>query len=235
MGIVLLFAMALLAGCGPEGEPGASAQVGPPREDAGSAARALAFWERFDLEQLTDFQEKGLRPERLWPEDWGPPFALEKDRRLWRATLGDTLSEALARAERKAAAATRVEEPKPSRQGPPVATVEQVNADPAAWYDRKVRFENVAIKGPVVPDAEFGYLLAVTSPAGRRYPAAAQGERLLFSTFADAAVQLKATLADGRTIRATIDCNVAKGRRMVLTGMRTFPKAVVYRVEIYPE
>jgi len=234
--LAALLGLAALAGCGSSDDqdsaPAATPRALAAQSAARSAGRALAFWARYDCAALTDFQEKGRRPERLWPADWGPGPDGDEARRAWRETLEETLPEALARAERDS---VPPEPSEPSRPGPPAATIEQVNRAPQAWYGVEVRFENVRLRGPIRSDADYGPLLAVTSPAGEFYPASASGERLVFSTYRDAAHDLKDALAGGRDARATIDCKITKARRMGLTGMKTFPKAVIHRVELYPE
>ena len=82
-------------------------------------------------------------------------------------------------------------------------------------------------------EPEQGFLLGVTSAAGTRYPARADGDKLLFATQKDVFQQLKQLVGEDG-VRVRLYCRIEKGKRMILSGLKTFPKAMVYKLELYP-
>jgi len=200
-----------------------------------SRSRALEFWSRHESIQLADFQEKGRLPESTWLASWGKPIESPLIRDVWLATLRQTLPEAVARSERlpdPTIIMTRflnVEDwPNPTEATPP----EEVAAHPDPWRDKLVRFDKVKLGGQIDVEPGLGYLLDVTSAAGTRFPARV-GDTLLFTTNADVARQLKQLLAGKDSVRARLYCKMDTDKRLGLKGLKTFPKAMVYKLELY--
>lgn len=204
--------------------------------EAVSTSKAMEFWSRFDATELADFREKGRLPESLWLDSWGVPLQTPGFDAVWRATLQRTLPEAVARAESLPEPVVLMtglldaeDWPNPTEPTAP----EQVAAEPEAWRDKLVYFKGVRIDGEVVMDRDYGFLLRMTSAAGVVYPAQARGGKLIVVVPADLARQLKPLLAGKDYVPARLYCRIEAAQRMALEGLRMFPKAIVYKMEVY--
>ncbi|MBN1912468.1 MAG: hypothetical protein JW818_22290 [Pirellulales bacterium] len=200
---------------------------------ADSAAMGLKYWAEYDVGQLTDFQETGRRPKTLWPEAWGPPIRTAGLKERWRSTVEQTLPEALARAEKHAswAAAPKTTAPPEPDDGSILATPEQIEADPDAWYSKQVRIENVRI-GRIVRDAEHGCLVTITTSDGTTFPAHVRGTNLVFAAYRDVAYWLEHSSSNVQDASATLYCTVKRGKVMALSGLKHYPRALIHKITL---
>lgn len=205
---------------------------------ATSEDKALELWARLDTAQLKEHAGSGTLPERLWLEAWGEDVTNPTLRAIWRDTIQKALPVAIAQSE--AGTLKRPKPPADSRRGdetpPPVSTIEEVNAQPEQWYGKTVVFDNVWIHGKVTLDKDYGFLFPVTSAAGKRFSGIARGDRLVFATYPDIAKQLKKQVRSKEDkVRAKIHCEIVRAMKMGLTGLKSFPKAMVYKVGVYED
>ena len=150
-----------------------------------SVDRATEFWSRYKAAELAGFQEKGRLPEVCWLEAWGRPIATPEIEDVWRSTLerdasggGGTFGEpASARADRapgfcpSTIGPTR---PKPRRP-------RTVDSRPAEFYGKLVYFDDARLDASMAQEPGQGFLLSVTGAAGDRFPARADGDKLVFA------------------------------------------------------
>jgi hypothetical protein len=205
---------------------------------ATSEDKALELWARSDTAQLKEHAGSATLPEQLWLETWGENITNPTLREVWRDTVQKTLPVAIAKSE--AGTLKRPEPSADSRRGdetpPLVATIEEVNAQPEQWYGKTVVFDNVWIHGKVTLDKDYGFLFPVTSAAGKRFSGVARGDRLVFATYPDIAKQLKKQVRSKKDkVRAKVSCEIVRARKMGLTGLKSFPKAMVYKVGVYED
>ncbi|MCX7427420.1 MAG: hypothetical protein NTW96_17540 [Planctomycetia bacterium] len=206
-------------------------------KEAVSAARAMEFWSRYKTAELADFQEKGRLPETCWLEKWGSPIATPGIEEVWRATLRQTLPAAVASSESRPKPILIVTRLLPVENWPDPAqatAAEDVDSSPGQFYGKLVYFDDVGLGAGMTQGAEQGFLLDVTSAAGNRFPARASGDTLVFATQQDVFQQLKQRLAGEDRIRARLYCRIDKGKKMAPGELKTFPKAMVYKLELYP-
>lgn len=201
-----------------------------------SESRALEFWSRYKATELADFQEKGRLPESRWLEQWGEPIRTPAIREVWASTLERTLPEAISRAESKPepiVIATRLINAEDWANPSRATAAEEIDSDPEAWQGKLVYVDGARLGNRVTADPEHGYLLDVTSAAGTAFPGRATGDKLLFATHADIARQLKQLLAGKGTVPVGLYCRIERDKRVAMGGLKTFPKAVVYKLELY--
>ena len=205
-------------------------------KEAVSAARAMEFWSRYRTADLADFQEKGRLPETCWLEKWGSPIATPGIEEVWRATLRQTLPAAAASSESRPKPILIVTRLLPVENWPDPAqatAAEDVDSSPEQFYGKLVYFDDAWLGAGMTQGAEQGFLFDVTSAAGNRFPARASGDTLVFATQQDVFQQLKQRLAGEDHIRARLYCRIDKGKKMATGELKTFPKAMVYKLELY--
>ena len=195
-----------------------------------SAAAGLKFWSQFNVDQLTDFQEKGLRPKGPWAAEWKSLFEQNQVQDGWQTTLESTLPEALARAEQAAWGLSTAPATDPD-DGAPAVTPREIQANPDAWYGKEVRIEGVRI-GHVTRSAEHGCLVAVTTADGDTYSGNVHGARLVFAAYRDVAYRLERQLKESDDTRATLYCSVQRGKHMTLGGRTYFPRLLIHKVKL---